>query len=195
MRLRETIAWAYHVQPSQISGPASLDTEWYDIIAKSASAAGQEQLRLMLQKLPTNRFKLILHNDTKERPAYVLSVPKGGSSKLHESAADGESGIDAGGAALIHLKKSDIGQLAQAVSGALRSPAADMTELKGLYDFTLDIAPYIDRIGGAGVDDSKLDIPDILSQAIRDQLGLKLEYRKTALEMLVVDHVERPSEN
>jgi len=79
----------------------------------------------MLQKLLTNRFKLILHRDSQEMPAYFLSLPKGASSKLHESATEGESGIDAGGTALIHLKKSSIGPFAQAVSGALRSPVID----------------------------------------------------------------------
>jgi hypothetical protein len=53
-------------------------------------------------------------------PAYVLLLPRGRSSKRHDSTADGEAGIDAGGAALIHLKKSAVGQFAQAVSGALR---------------------------------------------------------------------------
>jgi uncharacterized protein (TIGR03435 family) len=195
MRLRETIAWAYRVQPSQISGPTSLDTEWYDIVAKSTSVAGQEQLRLMLQQLLASRFKLTLHHDTREMPAFVLSLPKGGSSKLHESRADGESGIDLGGPGLIHLKKATIGQFAQAVSGALRGPVIDITGLTAEYDFTLDIAPYLDGAGGAGVDDSKLDIPGIIAQAIRDQLGLKLDYRKTSVEVLVVDRVERPSEN
>jgi uncharacterized protein (TIGR03435 family) len=192
--LRSIITWAYHVQFAQVSGPASLDAEYYDIIASSASAATQDQLRLMLQKLLMDRFKLALQRKTQVAAAYVL-IPGKGRSRLHVSTDNGESGIDAGGAALINVKRVTVEKFAQLLSGPLKSPVVDMTGLKGLYDFKLDIVPYIERGDSAGVDDRKLDIPDILSQAVQDQLGLKLQLRRVSIMMLVIGHVERPSEN
>jgi uncharacterized protein (TIGR03435 family) len=194
MQLRPTIAWAYHVQPSQVSGPASLETEWYDIIATTTGAAGQEQLRQMLRRLLQDRFKLALQRKTQVMAAYALTRRKG-ASKLHGSTENDESGTDAGGPAMINIKRATVVQFTRLLSDPLKSPVVDMTGLKGLYDFKLDIVPYIEGGVREGVDDSKLDIPDILSQAIQDQLGLKLELRKVPIEILVVEHVERPSAN
>jgi uncharacterized protein (TIGR03435 family) len=95
MQLRPIVAWAYHVQPSQVSGPSSLETEWYDIVAATTTAASQEQFRQMLRALLQNRFKLVLRRKTQAMPAYVLTRRKG-SSKLHESTEKGERGMDAG---------------------------------------------------------------------------------------------------
>lgn len=194
MQLRPIVAWAYHVQPSQVSGPSSLETEWYDIIATTTSGGGQEQLRQMLRRLLQDRFKLAFRRKTQALPAYVLTRPKG-TSKLRESTEAGETGTDAGGQAMINIKRATVAQFAQLLSNPLKSPVVDMTGLKGLYDFKLDIVPYIEGGVRDGVDDRKLDIPDIVSQAIQDQLGLKLELRKVPIEVLVVEHVERPSPN
>lgn len=132
VRLRTAMAWAYRVQGAQISGPTWLESERYDIFAKAASAVGEEQIRLMLQKLLADRFKLTFHRNTREISAYVLVVAKGGL-KVHESTGEG-------------VKQEDV--------------------------------------------------PGILAQAIEEQLGLRLESRRTAIEMLMVDHAEMtPVEN
>jgi hypothetical protein len=91
-RGRENVGNTYRVEGSQISGPTWLDSERYDIFAKAAGAVGEEQIRLMLQKLLADRCKLIFHRNTREMSAYVLVVAKGGL-KVHESAGEGESGV------------------------------------------------------------------------------------------------------
>ena len=82
----------------QISGPGWIQSERYDISAKTAGSASNEQLKLMLQALLASRFKLALHREKKELPVYALVVGKHGS-KLQAAKADGESNlqpVDAG---------------------------------------------------------------------------------------------------
>jgi uncharacterized protein (TIGR03435 family) len=169
MQLRPIVAWAYHVQPSQVSGPSSLDAEWYDIIA-TTNAVGQEQHRQMLRRLLQERFRLALRRKTKAMPAYVLTRRKG-ALKLRESTDSGESGMDAGGRAMINIKRATVAQFAQLLSDPLKSPVVDMTGLKGLYDFKLDIVPYIEGAGRDGVDDRKLDIPISCHRRFRTSWG------------------------
>jgi uncharacterized protein (TIGR03435 family) len=83
-------------------------------------------------------------------------------------------------------------QFAQSIVAPLHSPVVDATGLTGLYDFHLDIAPYLPS---GPLQDGILDIPYILSQGMQEQLGLRLESRRTVIEILVIDHVERPSKN
>jgi uncharacterized protein (TIGR03435 family) len=191
VRLRTAMAWAYSVQGAQIYGPLLLDTERYDIFAKAAGAVGEEQLRVMLQKLLADRFKLTFHRTSKEMPAYVLVVAKGGS-KLPESAGEGESVAAPTGkmTVLSTARKTTLAQFVGLLATELQTPVVDMTGLKGQYAFTINIAPYVtDTV-------KQEDIPGILAQAMEDQLGLKLESRRTAIEMLMVDHAEMtPVEN
>jgi uncharacterized protein (TIGR03435 family) len=192
--LKTIIGWAYSVQASQVLGPASLDGEYYDIIGTAASHATEGQLRVMLQRLLLDRFKLSLQRKMKVELAYVLITGKG-QSTLHISTEASEGTIDASGAGLTNLKRATVEQFAQLLSRPLKSPVVDMTRLKGLYDFKLDILPYIEIGDDGAIDDSKLDIPEILSQAVQDQLGLKLQLRKIPITVLMVDRVEKPSEN
>ena len=192
--LRSIVAWAYRVQLAQVSAPTPLDAEYYDIIASTASAVTQDQLRLMLQALLMDRFKLAFQRKMQVAPAYALISGKG-KSNLHLSIENGDGAADAGGTALINVRRITVERFAGLLSDVLKSPVVDMTGLKGLYDFKLDIIPYIERGDSAGVDDKKLDIPDLLSQAVQDQLGLNLQSRKVPITMLVIDHVEKPSEN
>jgi uncharacterized protein (TIGR03435 family) len=191
VRLRTAIAWAYRVQGVQISGPTWLDTERFDIFAKAAGAVGEEQIRLMLQKLLADRFKLTFHCNATEMSAYVLVVAKGGL-KVQESAGAGESGVTSAGKMTLFATAGRItaAQLAGLLSTNLQTPVVDMTGLKGQYNFAIDIAPYVtDTV-------QQEDVPGILAQAIEEQLGLKLESRRTAIEMLMVDHAEiTPVEN
>jgi uncharacterized protein (TIGR03435 family) len=71
IRLRSAMKWAYHVQTDQISGPAWLDSERYLIIARTEAAVPDNQLRLMLQQLLTERFRMTLHREIRELAAFV----------------------------------------------------------------------------------------------------------------------------
>src|SRR5579864_5159273 len=83
--LKSAIRWAYHVMDYQVSGPDWLGSERFDIAAKAADQASEEQLRAMLATLLTDRFKLSYHRQTKELPAFVLLVARGESSFTNRS--------------------------------------------------------------------------------------------------------------
>src|SRR5580658_5581293 len=72
VHLKSVIEWAYHLQAIQISGPAWLDDNRYDIVAKAAGEVPAERQRVMMQALLAQRFRMAVHRETKEMPAYVF---------------------------------------------------------------------------------------------------------------------------
>jgi uncharacterized protein (TIGR03435 family) len=190
--LSACIQWAYDVRDFQISGPGWLSEDRYDVAAKAAGPAPEDQLRLMLQTLLAERFQLALHRQTKELQAYALVVGKNGS-KLRESTTDGPSSIRQSRLG-VTVERVSAAQLAQALSQVLRIPVFDKTGLTGRYDATVDITPYIPTDVRPG--DAAPDLISIAIAAVQDLLGLKLEARKGPIEMLAIDRVERvPTEN
>ena len=178
------IQWAYGVQEYQIAGPNWLTADRFDIMAKAEGAANEDQLKLMLETLLAERFKLAFHKQQKELQAYALVVAKNGP-KLRESTTEGPGNIRRGRMG-VTVEGATLDQLADALSQVLQIPVFDATGLKGRYDATVDIAPYIPYDGSGPT-----DIVGIAIVALQDLLGLKLEARKGPLEMLVIDHVER----
>jgi uncharacterized protein (TIGR03435 family) len=200
------ITFAYGLHPKQIAGgPSWLDSEKYDITAKP-DVEGQpndKQLRTMLQKLLADRFKLTFHKEKKELSAYSIAVGKNGA-KLSKSEGDpnGLPGLGFRGklGALFarNATISDFAGLMQTV--VLDRPVVDQTGLAGRFDFTLDWTPEPSQFGGRGGQtpqpgaDDPAAPPDLFT-AIVAQLGLKLESAKLPVDVLVVDHVEKPSGN
>lgn len=167
---------AYDVQEYQVSGPGWLNNEQYDIAAKTAAPVGQDQLRLMLQTLLADRFGLVLHRETRPRNVFTLVVGKDGT-KLNEATGQGDGATaDVGHLA---FKGASMSALARRLSQQLHEPVSDMTGLKGLYDFTLDWQQD-DNVPGTS-----------LFTAVQEQLGLKLESKKTQIEVLIIDHAEK----
>lgn len=191
--LETCIRWAYRLNPYQVSGQDRLSTERFDVLAKAADAASESQLRVMLQALLADRFKLAFHRQTKELAGYALVQGKG-SNKLH--AVEGENGGDGsmtGNALMFEGHQMPVSRLADILSAALKVPVLDMTGLDGHYDFKLDMRPYITPPQPG---DPPLDITGIAIAAVQSELGLKLESHKANLEVLVVDQAERtPTEN
>jgi uncharacterized protein (TIGR03435 family) len=188
VRLNSALKWAYRLQDYQISGPVWLKSERYDIFAKMGTPVPEEELRRRLQNLLADRFKLKCHSETKVLPAFVLVVAKDGP-KLEKSIGDGESSITAAGKPqpgfTLRVLNTSIPQLADRISGSMGATVVDMTGLKDRYNFTLDISRYIP--GGSL---NPEDMATILSQAVQEQLGLRLTPKKLPVEILVIDHVE-----
>jgi len=186
------IKWAYGVQDSQISGPEWLQSEHFDIVAKADEPVAAEQMKPMMQSLLAERFHLTFHRQRRELTAYAMTVAKGGH-KLRESAGETKP----------YRENSAIGTVARAttmkefadfISGPLRMPVVDMTGLNGRYDFALDFTPYLP--GGEQVMKVEFDnTSGIIIAAMQGELGLKLESKKESVEVLVIDRVEKPSEN
>lgn len=140
------------------------------------------ELQKMLQTMLADRFKLVLHRETREMPVYTLTVAKGGL-KLKEGGLV-PSGVFQGGnpdGHPLHLvTQGNIQVFADLLSGNpnIHRPVVDKTGLRGQYVFLL----------GWDSDDDFLD-------AIQEQFGLKLESARALVEILVVDHAEKPSGN
>jgi uncharacterized protein (TIGR03435 family) len=190
------ICIAYGVQYYQVSGPAWLMTDGFDISAKIPTRATSAQYRLMMQDLIAERFQLKLHHESKNATTFTLTVSKGGA-KLHSSVA---SSTNAPGITVmpsrtnsqIHVTatKQTLSNLAGFLStlNGVIAPVTNATSLAGDFDFVLDYTPP-----------SRMDRnPNGLSlfTALESQVGLKLEARKNPIDILVIDHAEkRPAEN
>jgi uncharacterized protein (TIGR03435 family) len=185
------LQWGFGVKGYQLTGPGWLASQRYRIAAKPAAPASPGDLRLMLQALLAERFRLAFHRETKEMPVYALVVARSGP-KLTESKSEGEAittnnpkRVGSGGTSL----RTSMSQLADLLDGSCPDPVVDRTGLAGRYDFTLDISSYLPGIQPG-------DLPSILNEALQKQLGLGLERRKVPIEMLIVDRVEKvPVEN
>jgi uncharacterized protein (TIGR03435 family) len=201
--LYKLIGWAYDARDYQISGgPNWLASTNFTIEAKLDGAipippglAGSQPVRLMLQSLLAERFKLAVHKETREEQVYEL-VPDKGGSKLKEVTVPGQLRMGRGeltgkGAPVLFL----VNQLSQQLGRSV----VDKTDLTGRYDFTLKWTP---DPGGFAV---AHDVPDVpppadstgpsLFTALQEDLGLRLQSAKGRVEIIVIDHVEKPDAN
>ena len=193
--LKNAVRWAYHVSEYQVSGPDWLDSARFDIVARAPDGSSEEQLQLMLQRLLADRFKLVLHRQTKEFQVFVLSPGKNGP-KLQESTSTGEGTIEAQADRMtVVVQRTPLSQMIDMLTPVLGAPVLDMTGLKGKYDITVNIANYLADMQSAGVG-TPTDPLSIVKAALEQQVGLKLESRKMPLDVLVVDSAEKiPTEN
>ncbi len=196
VRFSAAVRWAYSLQDYQVSGPAWINEDRYDIVAKADGPAPENELRLMAQTLLIERFKLAFHRQTKEMQALAFTVAKGGH-KLKESATEGPPSMKPNGRMGVSAERATVAEMATMLSQPLRMPILDQTELTGKYDFTIDMTPYItDEMMKRGAASGPPDILGIAMAAAHEQLGLKLEARKLPVEMLIIDHAEKtPTEN
>jgi uncharacterized protein (TIGR03435 family) len=194
--LRASIRWAYNVRPYQITGgPAWMQSDLYDIIAKPASPSTTDQLRSMLQSLLADRFKLAVRRETRELPVYLLTVGKNGP-KLKPSTKEPDGPNVIPGATGITVQNATVGQLADLLSGMpiFDRPVLDRTGVNGRFDMPLSLldaaAAGPDQLKGAI---AKADFSNFAFAL--EQLGLKLEAGKAPMEMVVVESAEKPAPN
>lgn len=197
--LRQCIQLAYHVNESQVlGGPKWLDSDRYDVDAKSAGTARDPELMAMLQTLLAERFQLTFHRDARTFPGYALVVVKTGL-KMH-AVEPGESDLSTRNGSMT-AEKASMADLAEDLSMRLRVPVNDATGVTGAFDFKFQFPPRDNRAAPTGGDTPGSAASDpasyeaALSNVLQDQLGLKLEARKIPLEVLVIDHAEKPPEN
>lgn len=189
--LKMLVANAYMVPELQVAGgPAWRESEHFNIEAKVGAELppwpdSNRELSLRLQSLIEDRFKLSLHRETREEPVYDLMVAKGGA-KLKIAGADETGGYD-----MVRGRFRSFAvpleYLAGSLANVLGRRVNDRTGLAGKYDYTLTFTPD---------DEATPDVngPSIFT-ALQEQLGLKLESAKEPVEVLVIDHVEKPDAN
>jgi bla regulator protein blaR1 len=178
-----------------------------------------EQQRERLRALLTDRFRLKIRRDTKEMQAYALTPAKGGP-KLKESKVEEPTPVPDGSKApqrprgpMIRIGRGQItGQsitldfLVRLLAQQVGRPVVDKTGLAGTYDLTLEWTPEPVQGAGPGIappgEPQRSDNPapadssgTSIFVAVQEQLGLKLESQKTPVEVIVIESVEKPSEN
>jgi uncharacterized protein (TIGR03435 family) len=201
--LQRLIGFAYDLRNKQISGgPNWLASAKFSIEAKPDSSIqippglpGFIPIRLMLQSLLAERFKLAAHKETHEEQVYELVLDKGGT-KLREVREPGQ--VRTGKGELIG-NGAPIEFLVNQLSGQLGRSVIDKTGLKGRYDFTLKWTPDTGEASGPPERPDASPFPDpsgpSIFTAVRTDLGLRLQSAKATVEVLVIDHVEKPDPN
>ncbi|MGA3236648.1 MAG: TIGR03435 family protein [Bryobacteraceae bacterium] len=195
------IRFAYGVKDYQMErAPGWVDSALYDIAAKSANSktGSLEDLKAMVRELLADRFQLTPHRETKPMRIYVLVVAKSGPKlTLHN---DGTGAGTRKGCGHLAGSRLTMDVFATVLSRELETDVINQTGLPGKYDFQLDWAPdshpcrvAADSQGGSAATDPS-GLPSLYT-ALQQQLGLKMESAKGPVEFLVIDRVERPSEN
>jgi uncharacterized protein (TIGR03435 family) len=169
--------------------------DFYDISAKAEGDAAltRDQARLILQAVLADRFQLKVHREMKDLPVYALNIGKNGP-KMKESPPDAKfaAGFELRPFARMTDRKTTMTQFAGFLSVYAGRPVVNRTGLTGSYDFTLEWNLDEIREGEPGGADTTR--PSIFT-AVQNQLGLKLEPSRAPVEVLVIDHAEKPLEN
>ena len=190
--LSEMVQWAYSLEHYQVLGPAMLEGQRYDIRARAAGETTVGTLRAMLQNLLATRFKMQIHHAEKGISVYQLVVAKGGPrlpkdkdgmlpssypKELFPRVVDGSFVFN-------NVSMAEFAEQLTHLRG-IELPVVDRTGIQGTYDITLkSAASAILEANG----------PSLLS-LIQEQLGLKLVSGKEPIEIVVVDHAEKPTDN
>ena len=169
----------------------------YNIEAKADGERSRAEMMLMLQTLLAERFQLRAHRDTRELPAYVLAIARGGA-RLTPS-KDGTCVPNCGNNNLSSrgpntmwtATRIDMAQVAGALANFFRRPVVDRTGLTGFYDIQLELPPLQPATLDAGASDTGVSVFTVL----QEHLGLRVEEGRGPVEVLVVDRIERPTEN
>ncbi len=208
------IEWAYLVRDYQVSGePKWVDTDRFDVRTTSQSNPPYHILRpvlqSMFQKVLVDRFNLTYHKTSKEMQVYLLSVAKSGPKiqPIDDGPCPEVPTTDHPCRSLrvakfgqIAGEKAAISALARLLTGVTGKIVLDNTNLEGAYTFTQDWTKYLQPpSGGRGENipnafDSE-SVEPAIATALQEQLGLKLQPGKGPVEVLVIDRIERPTEN
>jgi uncharacterized protein (TIGR03435 family) len=195
------IMWAFGVNDYQLIGGPAWMPDRYDVVAKPGASKINE-MRQMLRELLEERFQLKAHRENREQSEFALVVSKGGS-KLKEpkdKSCPTESGVAALASEIpcgrltwsrsyLAGRRASMQMLVFVLSQAMEHKVVNETGLTGLFDMELRWTP------SAAAAQAADDAPPSLVTAVQEQMGLKLAERKGLTEVVVVDHVERPSEN
>jgi uncharacterized protein (TIGR03435 family) len=202
------IGYAYHITASyQLAGFVQFtpdEANWYDVDARIGRDASDDEVRRMFQSLLADRFKLKIHRETRELPVYELTIAKG--QPRLESSGAGPMNLTIEGKHLtvkpgecstsmwndgshIICHGAAMERIVAEVSGGLYAPVVDRTGLTGTYDLHVRYMPEGRKL--------KIDAEagPSLQQAFPDETGIKLEKGKGPVEVLVIDHVEKPTGN
>jgi uncharacterized protein (TIGR03435 family) len=191
--LLSLVTWAFQLSALRVQGLpdwANDRNPGYSIEANALASMTDAQCRAMVQSLLASRFGMVTHREQREMRAYALTVAKKGPKMREVAPGSKDFAIMNGEVTFPSATSPDhagvsMATFATALSGlrAVGLPVIDRTGLPGIYAFELNFSIREDD-----------GLPTIWT-ALEDQLGLKLESIKAPIEVLVVDHIERPTSN
>lgn len=201
-----------------VGGPDWMREDRYDLEARTEGEPSRAEMMLMLRTLLAERFQLRTHRETREVPAYILTVARGGA-KLTPSKDGtcvdrsgtqpvpepapgqprlpgcGNNNLSSRGATPPNLRwtatRIDMASVTGALSSFFRRPVVDRTGLTGVYDILLELPPFQPATTDTAAADQGVSVFTVL----QEQLGLRVEEGKGPAEVLVVDNIQRPTEN
>jgi uncharacterized protein (TIGR03435 family) len=217
------IAWAFDLSGDQQLRVNSQLPQWalsdhFDIEAKASGDPGEAEMQLMVQSLLADRFKLSVHRETKEGPIFALVMVKAGKLGPQLKPHVDDPSCSASTATTSPACASGLMQVRPSMPGLIRyvgqnvpvsiiakylpltsvwgtgldRPVVDKTELSGNYDFAIEFARQVDP-------DAREQQPDqngpTFIEALRDQLGMKLDSQTGSAPQVIIDHIEEPSAN
>jgi len=204
---RSLILQAFGIRGIQLtSGPKWIEDYFsgsYDVTARAAGPASRDELMLMLQAFLEERFKLKYHWETRELPVFALVVASKGKlgPDIRETAGETRLNPVRGAAGLMEGTNATMADLASYLSagptGRDGRMVLDRTGVTGRFDFKLEWSPEEPpRVPGTDVLIARppSNAPS-LTTALEEQLGLKLESSRGPVQVMVIDSIERPSEN
>jgi uncharacterized protein (TIGR03435 family) len=220
------ITFAYQVQDYQLSGgPGWISSDRFDIVAKFPGdppaivpGSGADHMMLAMRTLLADRFKLVVHKETRQLDTYALSLVRPGQPGPALKPASGDCSPAAfaarrggpppapgtpfpvcgmqQGPGRIRFGGFPLSLFATGISNRLGRATVDHTGLAGNWDFELTFAAEVPPAGALppGVDPPAVDpnAPDLFT-AVREQLGIKIDSTKGPVEVLVIDSVSQPT--
>jgi uncharacterized protein (TIGR03435 family) len=202
----DLISFAFDVQKKQIvNAPDWIDKDRYDVVAvpDMEGFPSMMQAKGMVRKLLADRFKMTFHHDKRDLSAFVLTVAKTGPKlTANETKSPGPgfglrplpSGVN------IPIQNADMGEFASFLQAmVLDRPVVDQTGLEGKFDFVLKFSPDDSMFNGhpptlPTKTESTESLPSLF-EAMPKDLGLKLDAQKTAVDVIAIDRIEKPSAN
>jgi uncharacterized protein (TIGR03435 family) len=218
----QLMEYAFEVRPFQIiGGPGSMRSDRYEVAATAETAVPQAQMRLMVQRLLAERFGLEVHRETREMDTYGLVTARRDGQlgeKMRSAERDCGPIIDAGnprprqggdpppcawfvalmnGFARLRLTGIRVPRFAAVLETMATRKIVDRTNLTGTYDIEMDFLPDAGLLGLNIPNATALQQSDSppLTTAIQDQLGLKLESERAAVDVILIDSVRHPTAN
>jgi uncharacterized protein (TIGR03435 family) len=202
MNLKYLIQWAWGLQAKQVvGGPPWMDDSRFDINGEidGDGTPNQHQWKMAVQKLLIERFQLQIRHEKREMQAFVLVIAKGGPKltpsdgnvkAIQSMSFGGAPGQTMYGRGVNASIADFIGELQRIV---MNRPIVDETGLTGVYNIQFEFTREDpDALGMTQLPDTAA--PNLL-EALPQQLGLKLEGKKTPVDVIVIDHAESPAAN
>ena len=190
MTTKALIQQAFGLKEFQVSGgPSWLVNDNFDFLAKTTTPVdlAPKVLQPLLQSLLADRFHLKFHRETKELPVYWLVAAKGGPKLTPHTGGGGVSTNSNGNGVSEKMNATNLSMAGFAgfLAAGMDRPVIDHTAIKGEFDLKLEWSPdqATDSTG-----------PSVFT-ALQEQLGLRLESNKGPVEILVVDSIDKPTEN